>query len=105
MWVDVIVEYVFGFLFGLLVFQALFMRRMMGGSYGENVRRSFIPELLSMNLMMAGMAPVMIFLMMGQRHARDVARRATVLVRDVTRRHRRICHRVSGQCVARRQRR
>jgi FtsP/CotA-like multicopper oxidase with cupredoxin domain len=66
MWVDVIAEYVFGFAFGLLVFQALFMRKAMGGSYGENVRRSFLPELLSMNLMMAGMAPVMIFLMMGR---------------------------------------
>jgi FtsP/CotA-like multicopper oxidase with cupredoxin domain len=38
----------------------------MGGSYGENVRRSFLPELLSMNMMMAGMAPVMIFMMMGR---------------------------------------
>jgi len=66
MWVDVIVEYVFGFLLGLLIFQALFMRDMMGGSYRENVRRSFLPELLSMNMMMAGMAPVMIFLMMGR---------------------------------------
>jgi FtsP/CotA-like multicopper oxidase with cupredoxin domain len=66
MWIDVIVEYVFGFLLGLLIFQALFMRDVMGGSYGENVRRSFLPELLSMNMMMAGMAPVMIFLMMGR---------------------------------------
>ena len=66
MWIDVIVEYVFGFLVGLFIFQALFMRDMMGGSYGENVRRSFIPELLSMNMMMAGMAPVMILLMMGR---------------------------------------
>jgi FtsP/CotA-like multicopper oxidase with cupredoxin domain len=66
MWLDVIVEYVFGFLVGLLIFQALFMRDMMGGSYAQNVRRSFLPELLSMNMMMAGMAPVMIFLMMGR---------------------------------------
>ncbi len=66
MWVDVIVEYCFGFLFGLLVFQTLFMRKTMGGSYAENLRRSFVPELLSMNLMMAGMAPAMIFLMMGR---------------------------------------
>jgi manganese oxidase len=66
MWIDVIVEYVFGFLLGLLIFQALFMRDIMGGSYRENVRRSFLPELLSMNMMMAGMAPVMIFLMMGR---------------------------------------
>ncbi|HEV7595910.1 MAG TPA: DUF4396 domain-containing protein [Gemmatimonadaceae bacterium] len=66
MWIDLIVEYVFGFLLGLLIFQALFMRDIMGGSYGENVRRSFLPELLSMNMVMAGMAPVMIFLMMGR---------------------------------------
>jgi manganese oxidase len=38
----------------------------MGGRYSENVRRSFVPELLSMNMMMAGMAPVMILLMMGR---------------------------------------
>jgi len=66
MWVDIIVEYVFGFLVGLLVFQSLFMRDMMGGTYAENVRRTFLPELLSMNMMMAGMAPVMILLMMGR---------------------------------------
>src|SRR6202171_2591878 len=33
MWADLIVEYTAGFLFGLLIFQALFMRKMMGGSY------------------------------------------------------------------------
>src|SRR5205823_3962385 len=64
--VDIIVEYIFGFLVGLLVFQSLFMRGIMGGTYAENVRRTFLPELLSMNMMMAGMAPVMIFLMMGR---------------------------------------
>ncbi len=66
MWADVITEYVTGFLFGLLIFQSLFMRKMMGGSYLQNVRRSFLPEFISMNCMMAGMAPVMIFLMMGR---------------------------------------
>jgi len=66
MWADLIIEYVAGFLFGLLIFQALFMRAMMGGSYWDNVKRSFIPEMLSMNLMMAGMAPVMTMLMMGR---------------------------------------
>jgi len=55
--VDIIVEYVFGFLLGLFIFQSLFMRSMMGGSCWENVRRSFLPELLSMNMMMAGTAP------------------------------------------------
>lgn len=66
MWQDLIVEYIAGFLFGLLIFQALFMRKMMGGSYLDNVRRSFLPELISMNCMMAGMAPVMVALMMGR---------------------------------------
>ena len=66
MWQDLIVEYIAGFLFGLLIFQALFMRKMMGGTYLQNVRRSFLPELISMNCMMAGMAPVMVALMMGR---------------------------------------
>ena len=66
MWADLVVEYTAGFLFGLLIFQALFMRAVMGGSYPDNVRRSFLPELLSMNLMMAGMAPVMTTMMMGR---------------------------------------
>ncbi len=66
MWVDLMVEYVAGFLFGLLIFQALFMRKVMGGSYVDNVRGSFLPELISMNCMMAGMAPTMVFLMMGR---------------------------------------
>ena len=66
MWIDIIVEYVAGFAFGLFIFQALFMKGLMGGSYWENVKRSFMPELISMNAMMAGMAPVMIRLMMGR---------------------------------------
>jgi len=66
MWIDLIVEYLAGFAFGLFIFQSLFMKSMMGGSYFENVRRSFLPEFISMNFMMAGMAPVMSFLMMGR---------------------------------------
>jgi manganese oxidase len=66
MWADLIVEYLAGFLFGWLIFQSLFMRAVMGGTYRENVRRTFLPEMLSMNLMMAGMAPVMTTLMMGR---------------------------------------
>src|SRR3989454_8324027 len=64
MWIDLIVEYMAGFAFGLFIFQSLFMKSMMGGSYWENVRKSFLPEFISMNFMMAGMAPVMSFLMM-----------------------------------------
>lgn len=44
MWSGLLVEYAAGFSFGLLIFQSLFMKSMMGGSYLENVRRSFIPE-------------------------------------------------------------
>ena len=66
MWIDLLVEYVAGFSFGLFVFQSLFMKNMMGGSYGQNLKRTFMPELISMNAMMAGMAPVMSFLMMGR---------------------------------------
>lgn len=66
MWIDLIVEYVAGFAFGLFIFQALFMKSMMGGSYLENVKRSFVPEFISMNFMMAAMAPLMAFLMMGR---------------------------------------
>src|SRR5438552_18491296 len=37
-----------------------------GRPYWENVHKSFLPEFISMNFMMAGMAPVMSFLMMGR---------------------------------------
>lgn len=66
MWLDLIIEYIAGFAFGLFIFQALFMKNMMGGTYWQNVRRSFLPEFISMNFMMAGMAPVMSLLMMGR---------------------------------------
>ncbi len=63
MWLDVISEYVFGFLFGLTIFQALFMKDMLGGSYWKALRSSFMPEWLSMNTVMAGMIPTMVLLM------------------------------------------
>lgn len=62
MWGDTIVEYVFGFAFGLLIFQALFMRDMLGGSYGRAVTSTFMAEWLSMNCVMAGMIPTMVIL-------------------------------------------
>ena len=86
MWIDVIVEYVAGFLLGLLVFQSLFMRKTMGGTYVENVRRSFLPELLSMNYDDGRDGAGHDFPDDGPRHAGDVAGRAAVLVRDVARR-------------------
>src|SRR6516225_8268075 len=61
---EVIIEYVLGFGFGWLIFQALFMREMAGGSYSSSLASTFFPELLSMNLLMAGMVPtVMAFRM------------------------------------------
>jgi hypothetical protein len=68
MWLDVTAEYLFGFGFGLLIFQALFARNMLGGSYARALRASWMPEWLSMNAVMAGMIPTMVILM-----SRDMA--------------------------------
>ncbi len=54
---EVALEYLLGFGFGWTIFQALFMRDAAGGSYPVALRRTFFPELLSMNLLMAGMVP------------------------------------------------
>src|SRR6478752_7671154 len=56
---QLILEYVLGFAFGWMIFQALFMRAMAGGSYARALGGTFLPELLSMNFLMAGMTPVM----------------------------------------------
>ena len=61
---EVAVEYVLGFGFGWLIFQALFMREMAGGSYSRSLASTFFPELLSMNLLMAGMMPTVMALRM-----------------------------------------
>jgi FtsP/CotA-like multicopper oxidase with cupredoxin domain len=66
MWLDFIIEYVAGFAFGLFIFQALFMKNMAGGKYATALKRSFVPEWLSMNMMAAGMFFVMAKLMMGR---------------------------------------
>ena len=63
-WWEVILEYILGFAFGWMIFQALFMRDMVGGSYSRSLTSTFIPELLSMNLLMAGMVPTMMLLKM-----------------------------------------
>lgn len=60
---DTLVEYAAGFAFGLFVFQALFMKEVLQTSYGNAVRRTWFPEWLSMNAVMAGMIPVMVVLM------------------------------------------
>jgi hypothetical protein len=64
--IDLVIEYIAGFGFGLIIFQSLFMKDMMGGSYRAAVRHSIVPEWLSMNFMMAGMFPTMVALMMGR---------------------------------------
>src|ERR1700681_3284276 len=48
MWIDLIVEYLLGFAFGLFIFQSLFMKDMFGGSYRKSLKHSFRPEWLSM---------------------------------------------------------
>jgi len=58
---EVILEYILGFAFGWTIFQALFMRDV-GGSYRRALARTFVPELLSMNLLMAGMIPTVMAL-------------------------------------------
>ncbi len=59
-WADLLAEYAVGFLFGWTIFQALFMRSMAGGDYGRSLRMTFLPELVSMNAVMAGMAALSI---------------------------------------------
>lgn len=52
-------------MFGWGIFQALFIRDMAGSSSVKSLRVTFIPELLSMNCLMAGMIPVA---MIGKTH-------------------------------------
>jgi uncharacterized protein DUF4396 len=59
---EVALEYVLGFAFGWTIFQALFMRDMSGGSYRRALADTFRSELLSMNLLMAGMVPTVMAL-------------------------------------------
>jgi hypothetical protein len=59
--VDISIEYVLGFGFGWSIFQALFMKNSMGGSYKQALKKTFIPELVSMNVLMAAFIPIMQF--------------------------------------------
>lgn len=61
--IHIAIEYVLGFGFGWTIFQALFMRDMTGGSFRRSLRLTFVPEFVSMNLLMAGMVPVMMVMM------------------------------------------
>jgi hypothetical protein len=61
--IDLIIEYASAFVVGLLVFQALFMKSMLGGRYFLAVRQTFFAETVSMNMVMVGMIPTMVILM------------------------------------------
>lgn len=62
-WADFSLEYGLGFGFGWAIFQAFAMRDMAGGDYLRSLRQTFLPEFLSMNLLMAGMVVTMHSLM------------------------------------------
>ncbi len=59
---DLIIEYLTAFVFGLLIFQALFMIKMYNGNYWLAVRKTFFAETVSMNCVMLGMFPAMLLL-------------------------------------------
>ena len=71
MGIDALVEYAAGFAFGLFIFQALFMKNVLGGSYWNAVKSTWLPEFLSMNCVMAGMIPVMVLLMTRDMHSME----------------------------------
>ena len=68
---EIVIEYILGFGFGWTIFQALFMRDMAGGSYPRALQATFMAELLSMNLLMAGMVPMVMALKSGIAAAAD----------------------------------
>jgi len=55
---DIALEYILGFGFGWTIFQALFMKDSAGGTYSKALKNTFIPELVSMNCLMAAMVPI-----------------------------------------------
>lgn len=57
---EIFIEYLAGFFFGWLIFQSLFMKKMLGGSYFTALKTTFLSEWYSMNMIMAGMIPVMV---------------------------------------------
>ena len=96
---EMVLEYVLGFGFGWTIFQALFMRDMAGGSYLQALKGTFMSELLSMNLLMAGMIPTMMILRTARRR-RGQSADAEFLVRDVDVAARRLHHRLPDELVA-----
>ena len=79
---EIALEYILGFVFGWTIFQALFMRDMAGGSYRRALASTFMSELLSMNLLMAGMVPTVMALK-ARNSGRERSDHAQLLVRDV----------------------
>jgi Domain of unknown function (DUF4396) len=73
-WPDFLLEYALGFGFGWAFFQAFAMRDMAGGSYLVSLKITFLPELLSMNLLMTGMVLTSSFAMMHVGGADDPTR-------------------------------
>ena len=71
--VDLVAEYVVGFVCGLLIFQALMMLPMYGGNYLMAVRKTFFAEAVSMNFVMIGMFPVMLLMMSSIEGAMEVS--------------------------------
>ena len=61
--IDLLLEYTAAFLFGWMIFQALFMKSMLGGDYLLALRKTFFAEFVSMNMVMVGMIPTMVILM------------------------------------------
>ncbi len=73
-WGEFVLEYTLGFGFGWAFFQAFAMRDMAGGSYLRSLKETFIPELVSMNVLMAGMIVTMKLLMPAIEGATDPLR-------------------------------
>lgn len=58
---ETIIEYLFAYIFGLLIFQALFMISMYR-NYGQAVLKTIFAETVSMNFVMIGMLPLVVIL-------------------------------------------
>lgn len=56
---ETVIEYIAAYLFGLFIFQALFMRSMFP-TYLQAVRKTIFAETVSMNMVMTGMFPIIV---------------------------------------------
>ncbi|NGX37440.1 MAG: hypothetical protein K1000chlam2_00596 [Chlamydiae bacterium] len=59
--IEVILEYIAAYLFGLFIFQALFMRTMFP-AYWLAVKKTIFAETVSMNMVMTGMFPIIVWI-------------------------------------------